>query len=87
MPDLSGPCELLFFTLFYCLLDLSCSECDRLILVFPCILCAACLTVFVNCYTHTNCLVKQFTICLGVVVILLLNVMEVFSVGGGALLD
>ena len=34
-----------------------------------------------------NCLVKQFAIRLGVVVILLLNVMEVFSVGGGALLD
>ena len=34
-----------------------------------------------------NCLVKQFAICLGVVVILLLKVMEVFSVGGGALLD
>ena len=31
--------------------------------------------------------VKQFVICLGVFVILLLNVMEVFSVGGGALLD
>ena len=30
---------------------------------------------------------KQFAICLGVVVISLLNVMEVFSVGGGALLD
>ena len=45
------------------------------------ILCVACLTVFVNC------LVKQFAICLGVVVILLLNVMEVFSVGGDALLD
>ena len=41
------------------------------------VLCVACLTVFVNC------LVKQFAIC--VVVILLLNVMEVFSVGGGAL--
>ena len=34
-----------------------------------------------------NCLVKQFTICLGVVAILIFNVMEVFSVGGGALLD
>ena len=34
-----------------------------------------------------NCLVKQFEICLVVVVILLLNVMEVFSVGGGGLLD
>ena len=34
-----------------------------------------------------NCLVKQFAICLGVVVILLLNAMEMFSVGKGALLD
>ena len=34
-----------------------------------------------------NCLVKQFAICLGVVAILLLNVMEGFSVGGGALLN
>ena len=34
-----------------------------------------------------NCLVKQFAICLSVVAILLLNVMELFSVGGGALLD
>ena len=39
--------------------------------------CLVCLTV----------LVKQFALCLGVVVNLLLNVMEVFSVGGGALLD
>ena len=38
----------------------------------------ACLTVFVNC------LVKQFAMCLAVVAVLLLNV---FSVGGGALLD
>ena len=44
-------------------------------------LCVACLTMFVNC------LVKQFAMCLGVVAILLLNVMDVFSVGGGALLD
>ena len=43
--------------------------------------CLVWLTVFVNC------LVKQFAICLGVVVIVLLNVMGVFSVGGGALLD
>ena len=41
--------------------------------------------VFVNFVV--NCLMKQFAMCLGVVVILLLNVMEVFSVGGGALLD
>ena len=32
-------------------------------------------------------LVKQFAICIGVVAILLLNVMAVFIVGGGALLD
>ena len=44
------------------------------------VLCVACLTVFVNR------LVKQFAICLGVAVILLLNVME-FSVVGGALFD
>ena len=43
--------------------------------------CFACLTVFVNC------LVKQFAMCVGVVAILLLNVMDVFSVCGGALLD
>ena len=62
------------------------------VMLYPCILCVAllmdlfvlcvaCLTVFVNC------LVKQFAICLGVVVILLLIVMEVFSVGGGTLLN
>ena len=45
------------------------------------VLCVACLTVFVNC------LLKQFAICLSVVVILLLNVMELFSVVGCALLD
>ena len=44
-------------------------------------LCAACLTVFVNCF------VNQFAKCFGVVAILLLNVIEMFSVGGGALLD
>ena len=42
--------------------------------------CLVCLTVFVNC------LVKPFAMCLDVVVISLLNVMEVFSVGGGSLL-
>ena len=43
-----------------------------------------------SCYIlvfYVNCLVKQFAICLGVVDILLLNVMEVFSVGGCVLLD
>ena len=45
------------------------------------VLCVACLTVFVNW------LVKQFAICLGVYVILLLNVMGLLCVVGGALLD
>ena len=40
----------------------------------PFVLCIACLTVFVNC------LLKQFAICLGVFVILLLNVMELLKV-------
>ena len=58
----------------------SCMVCVAL---FMClfVLCVACLTVFVNC------LVKQFAMCLGVVAILLLNVMEVFSVCGGDMLD
>ena len=62
------------------------------VMLYPCMLCvtlsmclsalcAACLTVFVNC------LVKQLAMCVGVAAILLLNVMDVFSVCGGALLD
>ena len=62
------------------------------VMLYPCMLCVAllmclfvlrvvCLTVFVNC------LVKQFAMCLGVVAILLLNVMDVFIVCGGALFD
>ena len=43
--------------------------------------CVVCLIVFVNCF------VKQFVMCLGVVAILLLNVIDVFNVCGGALLD
>ena len=57
-----------------------CIECVAL-LVYLSVLCVACLTVFVIC------LVKQFAMCLGVVAILLLHVMDVFSVGEGALLD
>ena len=55
------------------------SECDLVSLYVLC--CSVngsvyfvCLTVFVNC------LVKQFAICLGVFIILLLNVMELLSV-------
>ena len=63
-----------------CFRCLSCGECDIISLYSICCsvngsVCVVCLTVFVNC------LVKQFTMCLGVVAILLLNVMEVFSVG------
>ena len=39
------------------------------------------------CCVFVNCLMKQFAICLGVFVILLLNVMELLSVVGGGLLD
>ena len=60
--------------LYHCILCVS-------LLMYLFVFCVACLTVFVNC------LVKQFAICLGVVAILLLNVMEVFSMCGGALFD
>ena len=67
---------MLCVSLFMCLFVLCVS-------LFMClfVLCVACLTVFVNC------LVKQFAMCLGVVAILLLNGMDVFSACGGALLD
>ena len=62
------------------------------VMLYPCMLCVAllmCLFVLcVACFTvFVNCLVKQFAMCVGVVAILLLNVMDVFSVCGGALLD
>ena len=44
------------------------------------VLCVACVTVLVNC------LLKQFAICLGVFTIVLLKVMELVCVIGGALL-
>ena len=47
------------------------------VMLYPCMLCVTLLMdLFVLCAA-----------CLGVVIILLLNVMEVFSVAGGALLD
>ena len=62
------------------------------VMLYPCMLCVAlliCLFVLcVACFTvSVNCLGKQFAMCLGVVAILRLNVMEVFSVCSGALLD
>ena len=53
------------------------------ILVFLC--CSVNGSVCLVCCLFVNCLVKQFALCLGVVVFLLLNVMEVFSVSGGVL--
>ena len=56
------------------------------VMLDPCMLCVALLMcLFVLC--DVNCLVKQFAMCLCVDAILLLNVMDVFSVCGGALLD
>ena len=53
------------FNLFYCLLDLSRSECDVMSLYF----CVALLMyLFVSCLTvFVKYLVKQFAMCLGVV--------------------
>ena len=46
------------------------------VMVYPCILCVALFVLCVACLTMVvNSLVKHFAICLGVVVILLLNVM------------
>ena len=57
-------------------------------MLFLCIFCVALLIVlFVLCVAYLtvflNCLVKQLAIFLGVVIILLLNVIEGLSVGGG----
>ena len=62
------------------------------VMLYPCILCVALLVyLFVLCAAYltvfVNCLVEQFAMYLGVVAILLLNVMDVFTVDGGALLD
>ena len=65
------------FTLFYCLLDMSCGECAYISLYFMC--CSVDGSVCLMCCVFdsflVNCLV---TICLGVVVVLLLNVIEVW---------
>ena len=77
-------------------MDLSCGECDVISLYFICYsvngsVCLVCCVFDRVCAlfgeTIHNKLVKQFAICLGVVVNLLLNVMEVFSVDEGALFD
>ena len=74
--SLSGPCELLFLLCF-----IASWTSVVVSLLYFCValfvLCVASLRVFVNC------LGKQYALFLNEVVILLLNVMEVLSVGGG----
>ena len=55
------------------------------VMLYPCMLCVSLLMcLFVLCVAclivFENCLVKQLAMCLGVVAILLLNAMDVFSV-------
>ena len=62
------------------------------VMLYPCMFCLALLMdLFVLCVAYltvfVNCLLKQFAIGLGVFAILLLNVMDLISVVGGALLD
>ena len=69
---------------------MSCSECDVISLYFLCCsvnvyVCLVCCVLDSVCELFGKTI--QFAMCLGVVAVLLLNVMDVFSVGGGALLD
>ena len=80
---------LLYFIIYiYYLLDLSCGECNVISLhyLYFSVNGSVCLVCYVS---DSVCELFDETIrnILGVVVILLLNVMEVLSVGGGALLD
>ena len=71
--------------MLYCLLDLRSGECDVVCLYVLCFSVNG--SVCFVCCVFMNCLVIQFAICLGVFAILLLNVMDLLSVVGGALLD
>ena len=83
MFNLSGPCELLFLLCF--IASWTRVVASVISLYFMCF--SVGVSVCLVCCVSVNCLVKQFAICFGGVAILLLNVMAVFSVGGGALLD
>ena len=48
MFSMPGPCEFVIFTLFYCLLNLSCGECDAISLYFMC--CSVNGSVCLVCY-------------------------------------
>ena len=83
MFSLLGHCALLFLIFFIA----SWTWVVVSVMLYPCILCVAPLMNLFACLAgFVNCLVKQFAISLAVVVILLLNVMEVFSMGGGDLI-
>ena len=71
--------------MFYCRLDLRSGECNVVSLYVLCFSVYG--SVCFVCCVFVNCLVKQFAICLGVFDILLLNVMDLLSVVGDALLD
>ena len=62
-----------------------CFSCLMFSLAGPC--CSVNGSVCRVCCVFVNCLVKQFAIFLGVVFILLLNVIKMLTVRGGALLD
>ena len=66
-------------------MDLRSGECDVVSLYVLC--CSVNGSVCFVCCMFVNCLVKQYEICLGVFVILLLNVMDLLSGVGVALLD
>ena len=77
-----------YFYFFYCFLDLRSGECDVVSLYVLC--CSVNGSVcHVCCVFDSVCKLfeEQFAICLGVFAILLLNVMDLLSVVGGALLD
>ena len=69
--------RVVIFALVYCLLDLSCGECNGISLY---VLCFSVNGSVFSVLRVLNCLVKQFAICLGVVVILLMNVMVLLEV-------
>ena len=78
----------LMFTLFHCLLDLSCGDCILVGLYFLCCsvsgsVCLMCCVFDSVCELFGETVRNMF----GYGAILLLNVMEVFRVGGGALLE
>ena len=56
------------------------------VILYPCMFVFLCQWICLLC-VFVNCLVKQFAISVGVFVILLLKVMELLSVVGGALFD